>query len=194
MSYRVIGGTSPPPQRSHQGGPLQAEHMLPGAPSAFGLYSQVQTPLAELGPSHRDSHVYPFSAESVSSICQVLEACSLLGGFEGIGCNWTLVLPSYVAALHDFSCDTILIASAAHRDFLKAGGKNVMEAAEHPAWLSLWDPGERALLPSCLSSLKGTHNPAKLWVQFAIFGLFCKAMQPLVPSLGVLSPAQLGIS
>lgn len=70
-----------------------------------------------------------------------------------------------------------------------------MEAAEHPAWLNLWDPGERALLPSCLSSLKGTHNPAKLWIQlFAIFGMFCKAMQPLVPSLNVLRPAQLGIS
>lgn len=87
MSYRVIGGTSPPPQCGHQGDPPQAEQMLPRAPSTLGWCFQVQTPLAELGPSHRDSHVSPFCAESVSSICQVLEACSLLGRFEGIGCN-----------------------------------------------------------------------------------------------------------
>lgn len=67
--------------------------------------------------------------------------------------------------------------------------------AEHPAWLSLGDPGETFLLSSCLSSLKGTHSPAKLWLQlFAIFGWFCRAMQPPVSSLSVLSLAQLGIS
>lgn len=102
-AYRVIGGTSPPPQRGHQGHPPQAEQVLPGVPSALGWCFQVQTSPAELGSSRRDSHVSPFSAESVYSICQVLEACSLLGGFEGIRCSWTPILLSCVAALHDFA-------------------------------------------------------------------------------------------
>lgn len=104
VAYRVIGGTSPSHSVVTKGNHCpQEEQMLPGAPSALGWCFQVQTPPAELGPSHRDSHVSPFSAESVSSICQVLEACSLLGGFEGIGCSWTPMLPSCVAALHDFA-------------------------------------------------------------------------------------------
>lgn len=69
MSDWVIGGTSPPPQRGQQGDPLQAEHTLPGAPSALGLYFQVQTPLAEWDPAtgipmcpHSVLKVFPASA------------------------------------------------------------------------------------------------------------------------------------
>ena len=118
-----------------------------------------------------------FGGEGVSGVCKVSGACPLLGGFWDIGC------------ISPCRCSSGLCEI--HKIFVSSFGKNpvscrsrelllgMVSQAEHPAWLSQLFPGETALLPSCLSSSKGSRSPGKLFFcLFDTFGWFCVAADP----------------